>query len=108
MNFDWSASNYKVITFLETFPMIGDKPIQKRTWDTMIASIQTILGVYFPNTEAIIYMVDSSDTYYMSITKDEFHLILKVLFKTWTIYYHLCELVDDWFSWWKMVMYLLA
>jgi hypothetical protein len=48
----------------------------------MIASIQTILGVYFPNTEAIIYMVDSSDTYYMSITKDEFHLILKVLFKT--------------------------
>jgi hypothetical protein len=53
-------------------------------------------------------MVDSSDTYYMSITKDEFHLILKVLFKTWTIYYHLCELVDDWFSWWKMVMYLLA
>jgi hypothetical protein len=33
MNFDWSVSNYKVITFLKIFPMIGDKPIQEWTWD---------------------------------------------------------------------------
>jgi hypothetical protein len=40
-------------------------------------------------------MVDSNDTYRMSITKDEFHVIFKVLFKIGTIYNHLCDMVDD-------------
>jgi hypothetical protein len=33
---------------------------------------------YFPNTQAVIYVVDSSDTDRMSIAKDEFHAILQV------------------------------
>jgi hypothetical protein len=34
---------------------------------------------YFPNTQAIIYVVDSSDTDRLVIAKDEFHAILEVL-----------------------------
>ena len=34
---------------------------------------------YFPNTQAIIYVVDSSDTDRLVIAKDEFHAILQVL-----------------------------
>jgi hypothetical protein len=49
MSFDWSASNYKVITFLETFPMIGDKSIQKRTWDDYdCKKSQNICFICFP------------------------------------------------------------
>ena len=33
---------------------------------------------YFPNTQAIIYVVDSSDTDRIVIAKDEFHAILEV------------------------------
>ncbi|KAG8493376.1 hypothetical protein CXB51_010927 [Gossypium anomalum] len=33
---------------------------------------------YFPNTQAIIYVVDSSDTDRIGIAKEEFHAILKV------------------------------
>ena len=33
---------------------------------------------YFPNTQAIIYVVDSSDTDRLAIAKDEFHAILEV------------------------------
>ncbi len=33
MNFDWNVSNYKVVTFLETFLIIGHKPIWKWKWD---------------------------------------------------------------------------
>jgi hypothetical protein len=50
---------------------------------------------YFPNTQAVIYVVDSSDTDRMSIAKDEFHAILEVLIRTGTVYNHLCELADD-------------
>ncbi|KAJ6742920.1 ADP-RIBOSYLATION FACTOR 1 [Salix viminalis] len=32
---------------------------------------------YFPNTQAIIYVVDSSDTDRLMIAKDEFHAILE-------------------------------
>ena len=35
---------------------------------------------YFPNTQAIIYVVDSSDTDRLAIAKDEFHAILEVMF----------------------------
>ena len=33
---------------------------------------------YFPNTQAIIYVIDSSDTDRLAIAKDEFHAILEV------------------------------
>ena len=33
---------------------------------------------YFPNTQAIIYVVDSSDTDRLVIAKEEFHAILEV------------------------------
>ncbi|KAB2065554.1 hypothetical protein ES319_A09G096700v1 [Gossypium barbadense] len=33
---------------------------------------------YFPNTQAIIYVVDSSDTDRIGIAKEEFHAILEV------------------------------
>lgn len=33
---------------------------------------------YYPNTQAIIYVVDSSDTERMSIAQEEFHAILQV------------------------------
>lgn len=35
---------------------------------------------YFPNTQAIIYVVDSSDTERLVIAKEEFHAILEVFF----------------------------
>lgn len=35
---------------------------------------------YFPNTQAIIYVVDSSDTERLVIAKEEFHAILEVSF----------------------------
>jgi ADP-ribosylation factor-like protein 1 len=34
---------------------------------------------YFPNTQAVIYVVDSSDTERIGIAKEEFHSILEVL-----------------------------
>lgn len=34
---------------------------------------------YFPNTQAIIYVVDSSDTDRLVVAKEEFHSILEVL-----------------------------
>ena len=40
---------------------------------------------YFPNTQAIIYVVDSSDTDRLVIAKDEFHAILEVHFTDLTI-----------------------
>lgn len=35
---------------------------------------------YFPNTQAIIYVVDSSDTDRLVVAKEEFHAILEVPF----------------------------
>lgn len=33
---------------------------------------------YFPNTQAVIYVVDSSDTDRIGVAKEEFHAILEV------------------------------
>ncbi|CAI0376555.1 unnamed protein product, partial [Linum tenue] len=35
---------------------------------------------YFPNTQAVIYVVDSSDTDRIGIAKEEFHAILEVIY----------------------------
>lgn len=35
---------------------------------------------YFPNTQAVIYVVDSSDTDRIGVAKEEFHAILEVNF----------------------------
>ncbi|GAB4838201.1 Arf GTPase arf1 [Ancistrocladus abbreviatus] len=40
-------------------------------------SIRPYWRCYFPNTQAIIYVVDSSDTDRLAISKDEFHAILE-------------------------------
>ncbi|KAJ8434618.1 hypothetical protein Cgig2_033104 [Carnegiea gigantea] len=40
-------------------------------------SIRPYWRCYFPNTQAIIYVVDSSDTDRLGIAKDEFHAILQ-------------------------------
>ncbi|KAK6942406.1 Small GTPase superfamily, ARF/SAR type, partial [Dillenia turbinata] len=40
-------------------------------------SIRPYWRCYFPNTQAIIYVVDSSDTDRLVIAKDEFHAILE-------------------------------
>ncbi|KAK5840517.1 hypothetical protein PVK06_009419 [Gossypium arboreum] len=40
-------------------------------------SIRPYWRCYFPNTQAIIYVVDSSDTDRIGIAKEEFHAILE-------------------------------
>jgi ADP-ribosylation factor-like protein 1 len=40
-------------------------------------SIRPYWRCYFPNTQAVIYVVDSSDIERMSTAKDEFHSILE-------------------------------
>ncbi|KAF7153073.1 hypothetical protein RHSIM_Rhsim01G0010800 [Rhododendron simsii] len=41
-------------------------------------SIRPYWRCYFPNTQAIVYVVDSSDTDRLVIAKDEFHAILEL------------------------------
>lgn len=42
---------------------------------------------YFPNTQAIIYVVDSSDTDRLAVAKEEFHAILEVWFTSGLPYF---------------------
>ncbi|KAG5559626.1 hypothetical protein RHGRI_009226 [Rhododendron griersonianum] len=52
--------------------------IKFQVWDLGgQTSIRPYWRCYFPNTQAIIYVVDSSDTDRLVIAKDEFHAILE-------------------------------
>ncbi|XP_057967855.1 ADP-ribosylation factor 1 isoform X3 [Malania oleifera] len=54
--------------------------IKFQVWDLGgQTSIRPYWRCYFPNTQAIIYVVDSSDTDRLIIAKDEFHAILEDL-----------------------------
>ncbi|KAJ6731621.1 ADP-RIBOSYLATION FACTOR 1 [Salix purpurea] len=54
--------------------------IKFQVWDLGgQTSIRPYWRCYFPNTQAIIYVVDSSDTDRLMIAKDEFHAILEEL-----------------------------
>ncbi|GAQ78284.1 ADP-ribosylation factor [Klebsormidium nitens] len=70
---------------VSTIPTIGFnvetvayKNIKFQVWDLGgQTSIRPYWRCYFPNTQAVIYVVDSSDTDRMSIAKEEFHAILQ-------------------------------
>ncbi|CAO2823016.1 unnamed protein product [Amaranthus hypochondriacus] len=70
---------------VSTIPTIGFnvetvqyKNIKFQVWDLGgQTSIRPYWRCYFPNTQAIIYVVDSSDTDRLAIAKDEFHAILE-------------------------------
>eukprot|EP00249_Psilotum_nudum_P010950 c22869_g2_i1 orf=1059-1607(-) len=52
--------------------------IKFQVWDLGgQTSIRPYWRCYFPNTQAVIYVVDSSDTERLSIAKEEFHAILE-------------------------------
>ncbi|PPD85106.1 hypothetical protein GOBAR_DD17957 [Gossypium barbadense] len=51
--------------------------IKFQVWDLGQTSIRPYWRCYFPNTQAIIYVVDSSDTDRLVIAKEEFHAILE-------------------------------
>ncbi|KAH7554692.1 hypothetical protein JRO89_XS12G0268100 [Xanthoceras sorbifolium] len=54
--------------------------IKFQVWDLGgQTSIRPYWRCYFPNTQAIIYVIDSSDTDRLVIAKDEFHAILEDL-----------------------------
>ncbi|KAL9224595.1 hypothetical protein vseg_000614 [Gypsophila vaccaria] len=69
---------------ISTIPTIGFnvetvqyKNIKFQVWDLGgQTSIRPYWRCYFPNTQAIIYVVDSSDTDRLVTAKDEFHAIL--------------------------------
>lgn len=70
---------------VSTIPTIGFnvetvsyKNIKFQVWDLGgQTSIRPYWRCYYPNTQAIIYVVDSSDTERISISRDEFHAILE-------------------------------
>ncbi|KAJ7979503.1 ADP-ribosylation factor [Quillaja saponaria] len=72
---------------VSTIPTIGFNvetvqynSIKFQVWDLGgQTSIRPYWRCYFPNTQAIIYVVDSSDTDRLVIAKDEFHAILEDL-----------------------------
>ncbi|XP_057967853.1 ADP-ribosylation factor 1 isoform X2 [Malania oleifera] len=51
--------------------------IKFQVWDLGCLCHRPYWRCYFPNTQAIIYVVDSSDTDRLIIAKDEFHAILE-------------------------------
>ncbi|KAL6659167.1 hypothetical protein ACP70R_003207 [Stipagrostis hirtigluma subsp. patula] len=61
---EWSNKHQRV---LETFAQVLLKPLFLRPY----------WRCYFPNTQAIIYVVDSSDTDRLVTAKEEFHAILE-------------------------------
>ncbi|KAK5792672.1 uncharacterized protein LOC108488317 [Gossypium arboreum] len=71
---------------VSTIPMIGFNVetvqynnIKFQVWDLGgQTSIRPYWRCYFPNTQAIIYVVHSSDTDRIGIAKEEFHAILEV------------------------------
>jgi hypothetical protein len=46
MNFNWSASNYKVVALMHTLLMTGHKHIQNQTWDG--SECKKIWNICFP------------------------------------------------------------
>jgi len=70
---------------VSTIPTIGFnvetvtyKNIKFQVWDLGgQTSIRPYWRCYFPNTQAIIYVVDSSDVERIGITREEFHAILE-------------------------------
>lgn len=54
------------------------KNIKFQVWDLGgQTSIRPYWRCYYPNTQAIIYVVDSTDTDRIGISRDEFHAILE-------------------------------
>ncbi|KAK3037880.1 hypothetical protein RJ639_032110, partial [Escallonia herrerae] len=81
-----------LLCMLERRPLIVNKvlvysprSIQLRKCHDLLSSAGRALGIlplpywrcYFPNTQAVIYVVDSSDTDRLIIAKEEFHAILE-------------------------------
>lgn len=70
---------------VSTIPTIGFnvetvtyKNIKFQVWDLGgQTSIRPYWRCYYPNTQAIIYVVDSSDTERISVSREEFHAILE-------------------------------
>ncbi|GBG90908.1 hypothetical protein CBR_g51415 [Chara braunii] len=70
---------------VSTIPTIGFnvetvcyKNIKFQVWDLGgQTAIRPYWRCYFPNTQAIIYVVDSIDTERISVAKEEFHSILE-------------------------------
>ncbi|XP_044464460.1 ADP-ribosylation factor 1-like isoform X3 [Mangifera indica] len=84
---------------VSTIPTIGFnvetvhyKNIKFQVWDLGgQTSIRPYWRCYFPNTHAVIYVVDSSDTDRILIAKEEFHSILGVSslkIHDYEVYYH--------------------
>lgn len=75
----------QVGTVVSTIPTIGFnvetvtyKNIKFQVWDLGgQTSIRPYWRCYYPNTQAIIYVVDSSDTERVSTSRQEFHAILE-------------------------------
>ncbi|KAF1887488.1 hypothetical protein Lal_00040542 [Lupinus albus] len=66
IGFNVETVQYNNIKFQQTFVYAGGQ-----------TSIRPYWRCYFPNTQAIIYVVDSSDTDRLVIAKEEFHAILE-------------------------------
>ncbi|XP_013670746.2 ADP-ribosylation factor 1 isoform X1 [Brassica napus] len=65
--------------------------IKFQVWDLGgQTSIRPYWRCYFPNTQAVIYVVDSSDTDRIGVAKEEFHAILE-LTRPWLIWTFLQE-----------------
>jgi ADP-ribosylation factor-like protein 1 len=79
------ADRLQVGEVVSTIPTIGFnvetvnyKNIKFQVWDLGgQTSIRPYWRCYFPNTQAVIYVVDSSDTDRIATSKQEFHAILE-------------------------------
>ena len=60
------------------FLLIDSLMLHAHPLDYLVLCHRPYWRCYFPNTQAIIYVVDSSDTDRLVIAKDEFHAILEV------------------------------
>ncbi|KAG6424259.1 hypothetical protein SASPL_114674 [Salvia splendens] len=70
--------------------------IKFQVWDLGgQTSIRPYWRCYFPNTQAIIYVVDSSDTDRLVIAKEEFHAILEFLYACWVESYKVLWLEEE-------------
>lgn len=58
------------------------KNIKFQVWDLGgQTSIRPYWRCYYPNTDAVIYVVDSADTDRLNIAKQELHALLEVLYR---------------------------
>lgn len=58
--------------------LVGEWLARIFLWAGGQTSIRPYWRCYFPNTQAVIYVVDSSDTDRIGVAKEEFHAILEV------------------------------